>query len=1262
MAKKLLVLCFLISLTCVVSLAHAADMGEILCGQTVNASVGDPDPTDSFWFYGQDGQGVVIEMAAVDGAFYPVVAIFRPDGTLARKYDVYPFDAHLPARIEDLQLDQTGVWTIVASSHYGGITGEYGLSFVLMPSLNCCPQEPDGCAMASGSSYAGTMSLGDTDAAQLYGRVGQGIVIEMAAVDGAFWPVVAIFRPDGTLARKYDVYPFDAHLPARIEGFQLDQTGIWTVVGSSHYGATGQYGLSYLVMPGPASSPQDPDGGATASAQTWSGTLTPCGDTDACSFYGETGQGVTVEMGSGGAFYPVVALFRPNGTLARKYDVYPFDAHLPARIEGFQLDQTGIWTVVGSSHYAASGTYSLSCTRIPPVPAPPIRDPVPANESTICETTALFGWSAVEGATGYDLYFGEDVVYELDKIGDNIPSPSFPIPQVERGKTYYWRAVAHTAGGDIEGPYWWFQVGPCPPEISINGGAACTTLASVTLTISCPADCAAIRFKDAGGTWTAWQPCTGTRSWTLPAGDGLKTICAQCRDAQMNESAVVCDDITLDSTPPAAPGISINGGRWCTTSRNVTLVITCPADCDQIRFKDAGGSWSAWQPCASTKSWTLPAGDGTKTVLAQCQDACGNVGPAGWDSITLDTTGPAAPGISINGGAWCTTSRNVTLTITCAAGCAEIRFKDSGGSWTAWQPCASTKSWTLPAGDGTKTVLAQCRDACGNGSPEGWDSIWLDTAGPTNPTISINAGAPCANSAGVTLSLSATGAAQMRLRNDPGAWGAWQTYASTQAWTLPAGDGTKRVCVQYRDACGNPTAEMCDGIVLDTAPPSLTLGLSPTAFNACQYQKTTFTYTVSEKSLVKLTVYNATGQPVRYLVWEWKEKGTYTVQWDGKDSAGSIVPEGQYRACIWGRDQCGKESVWTCKIVLVQCQPPQCTLSALPATFKACAGEKTTFTYGVNEKALVKLSVYDMNNSLRRYLVWAWKEAGSYTVQWDGKDNAGNLVPEGWYRAYMWAQDVVGLTCSKTVYVKVQCNAPTCTVISTCASLSPYQGQKCAISYQFDDDSHAACLVKLQIARNSDGALVREIVSAYKSPGQYSAEWDGRDAGGSIVPAGDYRVVLRVRDVADQECVTSKCCIKVILPTSGWYVGPYHPTFSLPLAGYLVSEDMLGLFFTQGAGVAYPFISITFEGASAIRAGQAVLTDGVVVAINDQVDFIGDADHPCKVVFSRFELRTGGHMSGTIMGQVRGDPDGNGIWELYPIYGAFENVPVFVQQ
>jgi len=101
--------------------------------------------------------------------------------------------------------------------------------------------------------------------------------------------------------------------------------------------------------------------------------------------------------------------------------------------------------------------------------------------------------------------------------------------------------------------------------------------------------------------------------------------------------------IAADTTPPPAPSFKINDGDSCTTSTAVKLSIQCASDCYLIRFKNGGTTtWSDWYACGSTKSWTLTSGYGPKTVYAQCQDRCGNIGPEGYDD-TLYNLGPNAP-------------------------------------------------------------------------------------------------------------------------------------------------------------------------------------------------------------------------------------------------------------------------------------------------------------------------------------------------------------------------------------------------------------------------------------------------------------------------------------------------------------------------------------------------------------------------------------------------------------------------------------------
>jgi hypothetical protein len=124
-----------------------------------------------------------------------------------------------------------------------------------------------------------------------------------------------------------------------------------------------------------------------------------------------------------------------------------------------------------------------------------------------------------------------------------------------------------------------------------------------------------------------------------------------------------------------------------------------------------------------------------------------------------------------------------------------MRFSNDGSSWDAWVTYAVTQAWTLTAGDGTKTVYGEFKDAAGNTLADD-DDINLDTTFPTGSFV-INNDDECTSLVDVTLNNSVSGAAEMRFSNDGSSWDAWVTYAVTQAWTLTAGDGTKTV---YGDA------------------------------------------------------------------------------------------------------------------------------------------------------------------------------------------------------------------------------------------------------------------------------------------------------------------------------------------------------------------------------------------------------------------------------------------------------------------------------
>lgn len=268
-----------------------------------------------------------------------------------------------------------------------------------------------------------------------------------------------------------------------------------------------------------------------------------------------------------------------------------------------------------------------------------------------------------------------------------------------------------------------------PPSgtLKINDDAPYSRSATVTLTLSATDNAGTVtrmRFSNDNVTFTPAEPFATAKRWDLSAGDGEKTAYGKFQDAAGNWSNAVADTIVLDTTPPTG-SMAIQAGAAFTTSTQVTLTLTgsdATSGVDQMRFSlNRGATWTAWEAFAPMKSLTLPSGDGNKEVLFQLQDRVGHVSSFP-DTIVLDTVAPSGS-VVINGGAAYTLSQEVTVTLTgsdATSGIEAVRFSpDAGAAWTDWEAqsgntIAIDHSLTLPAGSGTKEVLAEVRDRAGH--------------------------------------------------------------------------------------------------------------------------------------------------------------------------------------------------------------------------------------------------------------------------------------------------------------------------------------------------------------------------------------------------------------------------------------------------------------------------------------------------------------------------------------------------------------------
>jgi hypothetical protein len=367
-------------------------------------------------------------------------------------------------------------------------------------------------------------------------------------------------------------------------------------------------------------------------------------------------------------------------------------------------------------------------------------------------------------------------------------------------------------------------------SVLIEGGAPYVNSTSVALDLSATDGLSgldAMRFSNDGSSWSGWLPYAAGESWTLTSGDGSKTVYVEYRDNAGNVSASFTDSIILDTIAPAG-SILIDGGASYANSPSLALGLSATdaaSGVDAMRFSNDGSSWSSWEPYATSKTWTLTPGDGTKTVYVQYQDNAGNASGSFSDTIILDMTAPTGS-IVIDGGAAYATSTSVALTLSASDGLSGVdamRFSNNGSTFSAWEPYSTSKSWTLGSGDGTKTVYVQYSDYAGNLSSSYSDTIILDTTAPTG-TILIDGGATYANSTSVALGLSASdagaGVEDMRFSNNGSSWTAWEPYSTARGWTLDPGDGTKTVYVQYRDDVDNVSSSFTDSIMLDTIAPA----------------------------------------------------------------------------------------------------------------------------------------------------------------------------------------------------------------------------------------------------------------------------------------------------------------------------------------------------------------------------------------------------------------------------------------------------------
>ena len=177
-------------------------------------------------------------------------------------------------------------------------------------------------------------------------------------------------------------------------------------------------------------------------------------------------------------------------------------------------------------------------------------------------------------------------------------------------------------------------------------------------------------------------------------------------------------------------------------------------------------------------------------------------------------------------------------------------------------------------------------------------------------------------------------------------------------------------------------------------------------------------------------------------------------------------------------------------------------LTLEPSLLNLSERSTITIAYTVKESSSVSLTIMDMDHfPIRKLVSNRPSPAGSNSVLWDGKDDEGNLVPDG---AYLPVITAVTKTTGQTTIID-----PSQT--SGGAGLFPLSAQVDKEAEKVTFLLEAPAKVRLR-AGIYEGPICKVLLNWVALPaGEHSIDWDGKDVDGLRVVWDEPKFRMRIR-------------------------------------------------------------------------------------------------------------------------------------------------------
>ena len=201
------------------------------------------------------------------------------------------------------------------------------------------------------------------------------------------------------------------------------------------------------------------------------------------------------------------------------------------------------------------------------------------------------------------------------------------------------------------------------------------------------------------------------------------------------------------------------------------------------------------------------------------------------------------------------------------------------------------------------------------------------------------------------------------------------------------------------------------GVRIDTVNPSITPAASPAVISPNgdgTADTAALSWKASEPITGSIRVMRGT---TTIRAWAITQRATGSVRWDGRNSAGTMVPDGAYVVRVSARDAAGNGITRDVGIRLDRTLRGVVTSAS---RFYPHDGDRlapsTRLTYTLTRQATVTLAVYRGSTLIRTLYANKVRPAGAYGSSWNGTTAAGAFVPRGSYTMRLVATSAAGTT------------------------------------------------------------------------------------------------------------------------------------------------------------------------------------------------------------------------------------------------------------